>query len=111
MAYDEELAERIRAQLDDEHDVTEKKMFGGMGFMLRGNMAVGIASTSELMVRVGPDGNDEALAKPHTRPFDMSGKRMNGWILVSAEGVADDAELAAWVQRGIDHAASLKPKG
>src|SRR6188472_3788806 len=101
MAYDEELAQRIREQLGDEHDVTEKKMFGGIGFLLRGNMAVGVASTSELMVRVGPDGSDDALARPHTRLFDMSGRPMKGWILVAPEGVADDSELAAWVQRGI----------
>jgi TfoX/Sxy family transcriptional regulator of competence genes len=110
MAYDEELAERVRAQFGDELDVTEKKMFGGIGFLLRGNMAVGVASTSELMVRVGPEGSDDALAQPHTRPFDMSGRPMKGWILVAGEGIADDSDLGAWVQRGIDFAASLPPK-
>ena len=111
MAYDEELAERIRAQLGDELEVTEKKMFGGIGFLLRGNMAVGVASTSELMVRVGAEGSDAALAQPHTRPFDMSGRPMAGWILVAGEGVATDDELAAWVRRGLEFAAGLPPKG
>src|SRR4051812_4845116 len=104
MAYDEELAERVRAQLGDELDMTEKKMFGGIAFLLRGNMAVGI-SGEELMVRVGPKGSDDALSQPHTRPFDMSGRPMKGWILVAGEGTADDTELAAWVQRGVEFAA------
>src|SRR3954466_2317700 len=111
MAYDEELAKRIREQLGDELNVTEKKMVGGIGFLLRGNMAVGVASTSELMVRVGPEGTEDALAQPHTRLFDMSGRPMNGWILVAGEGVAGDAELAAWVRKGLEFAGSLPPKG
>jgi TfoX N-terminal domain len=110
MAYDEDLADRVREQLAGEEGVIEKAMFGGIAFMLGGNMAVGI-SGDELMVRVGPEGNDEALEHPHTRPFDMTGRPMNGWILVGAAGVEGDEALGAWVERGAAFARSLPPKG
>ncbi len=110
MAYDEDLAQRVREQLADAPGVTEKAMFGGLAFLLEGNMSVGL-SGAELMVRVGPDANDEALARPHTRVFDMTGRPMRGWVLVAAEGVGGDRELAAWVQRGVAFARSLPPKG
>ena len=109
MAYDEALAERVREQLAAVPAVTEKAMFGGLAFLLEGNMAVGL-SGDELMVRVGPDASDDALARPHTRPFDMTGRPMKGWILVAPEGVADDDDLTAWVARGVDFARSLPPK-
>ncbi|MGA7705814.1 MAG: TfoX/Sxy family protein [Solirubrobacteraceae bacterium] len=101
MAYDNELAHRIREQLGGEHGVTEKAMFGGLAFLLNGNMAVGISNGGELMVRVGPDASDEALARPHTRVFDMTGRPMKGWILVSAEGFATKRQLGVWVRRGV----------
>jgi hypothetical protein len=110
MAYDEDLAERVRGQLADEPAVTEKAMFGGLAFLLEGNMAVGL-SGDELMVRVGPDASDDALARAHTRPFDMTGRPMKGWILVAPEGVAEGADLTAWVARGVDFARSLPAKG
>jgi hypothetical protein len=110
MAYDHELAGRVREQLAAEPAVVEKAMFGGLAFLLEGNMAVGL-SGEELMVRVGPDASDAALARPHTRPFDMTGRPMKGWILVAPEGVAEDADLAAWVARGVEFARSLPPKG
>jgi TfoX N-terminal domain len=110
MAYDDDLAERVREQLAAEPAVTEKAMFGGLAFLLEGNMAVGI-SGEELMVRVGPDASDDALAHPHTRPFDMTGRPMNGWILVAPEGVAGERDLEAWVARGVDFAGSLPAKG
>jgi TfoX N-terminal domain len=109
MAYDEDLAERVREQLAAEPAITEKAMFGGLAFLLGGNMAVGL-SGEELMVRVGPDASDDALARPHTRPFDMTGRPMKGWILVAPEGVAEDDDLTAWVARGVDFARSLPPK-
>jgi len=109
MAYDEALAERVREQLAAEPAISEKAMFGGLAFLLEGNMAVGL-SGDELMVRVGPDASDDALARPHTRPFDMTGRPMKGWILVAPEGVAEDDDLAAWVARGVDFARSLPPK-
>lgn len=110
MAYDEDLANRIREQLADQQDVTEKAMFGGLAFLLAGNMAVGI-SGDELMVRVGGEGHEEALARPHARIFDMTGRPMKGWVLVAAEGVATTPELRDWVERGVAFARSLPPKG
>jgi TfoX/Sxy family transcriptional regulator of competence genes len=100
MAYDEDLAQRVRARLAAEEDITERAMFGGLAFLLRGNMAVGITG-EDLMVRVGPDGSDDALERPHTRPFDMTGRPMKGWILVEPEGVRTEAELAEWVAQGV----------
>ena len=109
MAYDEGLAQRIREALADDAGLSERRMFGGVAFMLHGNMAVGI-SGDELMVRVGPEAYDEALAQPHARVFDMTGRVMRGWVVVAAEGIADDAALDEWVQRGADYALSLPPK-
>jgi TfoX/Sxy family transcriptional regulator of competence genes len=109
MAYDEDLAQRVRARLAAEEDITERAMFGGLAFLLRGNMAVGITG-EDLMVRVGPDGSDDALERPHTRPFDMTGRPMRGWILVAPEGTREEDELAAWVEQGLAFAGSLPAK-
>lgn len=109
MAYDEGLAQRLREALADADGLTERRMFGGIAFMLHGNMAVGVTS-DELMVRVGPERYDEALARTHARVFDMTGRPMRGWVVVAAEGLADDPSLAAWVQIGADYARSLPPK-
>lgn len=111
MAYDEQLAHRIREQLADESGVTEKAMFGGLAFLLNGNMAVGISNTGELMVRVGADATDDALSRPHTRPFDMTGRPMKGWILVAPEGFKTNRELGTWVGRGVGFARTLQTKG
>jgi TfoX/Sxy family transcriptional regulator of competence genes len=111
MAYDEDFAHRVREQLADEHGVTEKAMFGGLAFLLHGNMAVGLSGGGELMVRVGPDATDDALARPHTRLFDMTGRPMKGWILVAPDGVKTKRQLGAWVRRGVQFARSLPPKG
>jgi TfoX/Sxy family transcriptional regulator of competence genes len=110
MAYDEDLAHRVRARLAEQDGITEKAMFGGLAFLLRGNMAVGI-SGDELMVRVGPDATDDALARPHTRVFDMTGRPMKGWILVARDGLKTSRQLGAWVRRGVQFAGSLPPKG
>jgi len=110
VAYDEDLAWRVRERLAAEPGLTEKAMFGGLAFLLDGNMAVGL-SGAELMVRVGPEASDDALARPHTRPFDMTGRPMKGWILVAPDGVADERELGAWVGRGVSFARSLPSKG
>jgi TfoX/Sxy family transcriptional regulator of competence genes len=111
MAYDEDLANRIREQLAGEQPIDEKAMFGGLAFLLGGNMAVGIMSTGDLMVRVGPDGAEEALAKPHARPFEMHGRQMNGWVRVAPEGFRTARQLGPWVRRGVAFARSLPPKG
>jgi len=111
MAYDEHLANRIREELAGVDGITEKAMFGGLGFLLRGNMAVGIMSTGDLMVRVGPDGTEEALDRSHARPFEMRGRPMKGWVIVEREGVKTKRQLGPWVRRGTAFAASLTPKG
>jgi TfoX/Sxy family transcriptional regulator of competence genes len=106
MAYDEALAGRLRDRLAGESGVVEKKMFGGLAFLLDGNLAVGVRG-EELMVRVGPEGTDEALAQPQARQSYMGERPMKGWILVAPE---DDDELGEWVQRGVAFARSLPPK-
>src|SRR2546428_9682574 len=111
MSYEEDLAHRVREQLAGEVGVSEKAMFGGLAFLLGGNMAVGRSSGGELMVRVGPDGTDAALARPHTRLFDMTGRPMRGWILVAPEGVKTTRQLASWVRRGVRFAGTLPVKG
>jgi hypothetical protein len=111
MAYDEDLADRVRAQLAPQDAVSEKAMFGGLAFLVAGNMAVGLTGGDELMVRLGPDDGDAALDEPHTRPFDMTGRPMRGWILVETAGIATDDQLGAWVARGTAFARSLPPKG
>jgi TfoX/Sxy family transcriptional regulator of competence genes len=110
MSYDDAFADRLRELLASRADVTEKAMFGGLAFLLAGNMAVGIASTGELIVRVAPEETDDALAEPDTRQFDMSGRPMKGWILVRAESAGDEDRVAAWVEREIRFAQTLPPK-
>ena len=110
MAYDEALAERIRELLAPREGVSERKMFGGIGFMVGGNMACGVSSSSELIVRLDPGEYDQAMAESGVRPFDMTGRPMKGWILVEPAAVASDEELAGWVDAGADYAASLPPK-
>jgi hypothetical protein len=109
MAYDEQLAERVRAALGDDPRLHEQKMFGGLAFMISGNMCVGILG-DDLMVRVGPAAYDDALARPHTREMDFTGRPMRGIVFVDASGTATDADLEAWVDRGIDFAGSLPRK-
>ena len=109
MAYDAELAERVRDALALRENGSEREMFGGIGFMLNGNMACGVLG-EELIVRLAPDDAERALAEPYTRPFDYTGRPMRGWIFVAAEGIDSDEELAGWVDAGVDYAASLPPK-
>ena len=101
MAYDEGLADRIRTALRDRDDVVERKMFGGIAFMVAGRMACGVIH-DDLMVRVGPDGHDAALAEPHTRPMDFTGRPMRGMMYVEPAGVRSDADLGRWVARAVD---------
>ncbi|MEV6106550.1 TfoX/Sxy family protein [Streptomyces sp. NPDC051940] len=109
MAYDEGLAERIRERLGAEPGVTEKRMFGGIAFLYQGNMAVGVTG-DDLMVRVGPDAADAALARPGARVFDMTGRPMRGWVVVAGDAVAEDDALGDWVDEGRAFAATLPPK-
>ena len=100
MAYDEDLAERIRAALGDRDDVRVQKMFGGVAFMVASRMACGVVR-NDMLVRVGPDGHEEALAQPHTRPMDFTGRPMRGMVYVEPAGFATDVDMAAWVDRGV----------
>lgn len=109
MAYSEDLADRVRAQIGSNPGVVEKKMFGGIAFMNHGNMAVGVSS-DELMVRVGPDGYEKAINEPGVRDFDMTGKRMKGWVLVDFDGTDEDDDLKRWIDVGMSFAATLPPK-
>lgn len=109
MAYDEDLADHVRAVFTGRDGIREQKMFGGLVFMLNGNMACGILG-SELVVRVGKENLEEALSLPHSRPFDMTGRPMRSFVCVTAEGLADDEGLATWAGRGIAYAESLPPK-
>jgi TfoX/Sxy family transcriptional regulator of competence genes len=109
MAFNENLAMDIRAVLAGQDGITEKKMFGGLSFLLNGNMACGVIQ-DELIVRVGPDGTDEALGQLHTRAFDFTGRPMKGWVVVEAGGYTSEADLKKWVRRGVNFAASLPAK-
>jgi TfoX/Sxy family transcriptional regulator of competence genes len=111
MAYDEDLAHRLRELLGDDPDVTEKRMFGGLAFLTGGHMAVAVSGQGGLMVRVDPDETDVLLAEPGARPFEMRGRPMTGWLRVDADAVEGRAELAAWVRRGAAYARTLPPKG
>ena len=110
MAYDEDLANRIRELVADEPEVTEKRMFGGLAFLVRGNMAVAASGQGGLMVRVEPEETDALVARPHARPFEMRGREMTGWLRVDPEGVGTTEELEPWVVRGLAYARSLPAK-
>jgi TfoX/Sxy family transcriptional regulator of competence genes len=110
MAYDEDLAHRIRELIAAEPGLTEKKMFGGLAFLIGGNMAVAASGQGGLMVRVDPAETDALLAEPRARAFEMRGRSMDGWLRVDIEGLGTQEELAAWVRRGVAYAGSLPPK-
>jgi TfoX/Sxy family transcriptional regulator of competence genes len=110
MAYDEDLANRIRELVGGEDGLTEKKMFGGLAFLIDGNMAVAASGQGGLMVRVDPAETDALVAKPHAKPFEMRGREMQGWLRVDEEGVRTKRQLEPWVRRGVGYARSLPPK-
>jgi TfoX/Sxy family transcriptional regulator of competence genes len=109
MAFNEVLAERIRQRLARRKNIEEKKMFGGVGFLLNGNMLVGVWKES-LIVRLGQDEGDEALKEPHVKEFDITGRAMKGWVLLEPEGVEDDEQLRAWIQRAVKFVGALPAK-
>jgi TfoX/Sxy family transcriptional regulator of competence genes len=109
MAYSEQLAERIRAALGGRDGVTERKMFGGVGWMLNGNMACGTMG-DDLLVRVAPGAGDLVLAEPGVRPMEMGKRTMRGFVVVDSATIADEDEFARWIDAGAAHAASLPPK-
>ena len=109
MPYDDGVAQRVREALIDQSGVVEKRMFGGLAFMVRGHMCCGIVG-AKLMVRVGPEAYEDALAQPHANEMDFTGKPMKGFIYVTAEGIEDDDDLQSWVDRGLRFVTSLPSK-
>ena len=110
MAYDEALAERIRPLVGHGADVAEQKMFGGLAFLVGGHLAVAASGQGGILVRVDPDVSDDLVATTSARVMEMRGRQMSGWLRVDAEDVAAEAELAAWVERGVGYARSLPRK-
>ena len=109
MSYDENLGSRVTSILADKPNMIEKKMFGGVGYLINGNMACGL-NKEYLIVRVGPDSYQEALDDPHTKIFDITGRPMTGWVMVAPEGCSTEDGLESWVGRGIAFADTLPPK-
>ena len=109
MPYNEDLAQRVRQHLSGRDGITERKMFGGLCFMLNGNMFCGVVK-DELMVRVGPAGHEAALRRPHARPMDFTGRPMTGMVFVEPPGTADEADLASWVADCLAFSARLPAK-
>lgn len=110
MAYDEDLADRIRDQLAAEPDLTERQMFGGLAFLIGGNMAVAASGQGGVLVRVDPGESDKLVSTTGARPMEMRGKEMRGWLRVDSGDVTAEHELAAWVEIGASYARSLPPK-
>ena len=110
MAYDEDLADRVRELLGAKKGIEEKRMFGGLAFLINGNMSVAVSGRGGLMVRVPPEETDKLLARDHVEPMVMAGRETRGWLRVSAEGVRTKRQLEPWVRRGVDYAKSLPPK-
>jgi TfoX/Sxy family transcriptional regulator of competence genes len=111
MAYDENLALRVRELLADAEGLSEMSMFGGLAFLLHGNMSVAVSGQGGLLVRVDPAAGERLLAPPHVEPMEMRGRKMTGWLRVDADSVKTKRQLAAWVRRGADSARTLPPKG
>jgi TfoX/Sxy family transcriptional regulator of competence genes len=110
VAYDEYLANRIRELIAGEEGVVEKRMFGGLAFLVAGNMSVSVSGQGGLLLRIDPEQNDELLGKPHAHPFVMRGRPMDGWLRVEPGGVRTRAQLQRWVARGIGYARTLPAK-
>ncbi len=111
MAYEEDLANRVRELLAAQSAVSEKRMFGGLAFLLAGHMSVAASGQGGLMVRCDPAETDTLLGKPHVDPFEMRGRALNGWLRVRPEGLRTKRQLEQWVKRGVAYASSLPPKG
>jgi TfoX N-terminal domain len=110
MAYDEGLAARVRDAIGERPGLAEQRMFGGLAFLVGGNMACGVRG-EELIVRMAAEGADAALQEPGARPFDLTGRPMKGWLQVGPAGHGEDEDLRRWVDRGVAYASSLPPKG
>jgi hypothetical protein len=110
MAYDEDLADRIRDLLADEPGVTEQKMFGGLAFLIGGNMSVAASGQGGLLLRIDPDQAEDLVSRAHAEAFVMRGRPMDGWLRVAPEGVVRSSDLRQWVTLGVSYARSLPPK-
>jgi hypothetical protein len=110
MAYDEELATRIRDAVAGEPGLTEKAMFGGLAFLIHGHMAVSASGQGGMLLRVDPAQTESLVAEPHVRRFEMRGREMDGWLRVDAEAIRTEKELRRWTRHGVDYAKSLPPK-
>ena len=110
MAYDEDLAHRIRELIGADGDVTEQRMFGGLAFLVHGNMSVAASGQGGLMVRVDPAEGEKLVGRDHVAPMVMRGREMQGWLRVASEGVRTRRQLEPWVRRGVGYARSLPPK-
>lgn len=109
MPFDESLGERIRESLARRRGIAEKKMFGGLGFLLNGSILVGVWKDS-LIVRLDPEEYEEALAEEHVRVFDITGRPMKGWVMVDADGLDEDDDLASWIERALSYVKTLPAK-
>ncbi len=110
MAYDEQLAQRLRLLVADEDGVSEQRMFGGLAFLVNGNMAVAASGQGGVLVRVDPEQSEDLVRTTPAEPMEMRGRTMAGWLRLDAADVADDGDLAAWAERGVAFARSLPPK-
>jgi TfoX/Sxy family transcriptional regulator of competence genes len=110
VAYDEDLADRIRRLVKDENGLTEKQMFGGLAFLINGNMSVSASGQGGMLLRVDPDETSALLGEPHAQPFEMRGRQMQGWLRVDSEALKSERELERWVARGVAYARSLPSK-
>jgi TfoX N-terminal domain len=110
MAYDEDLANRLRELVGDEDGISEQKMFGGLAFLIDGNMSVSASGRGGLLARIDPAETDAALARPHVALMKMGGRSMDGWVTVAPEGLKTKRELASWVKRSVGYARTLPPK-
>jgi hypothetical protein len=110
VAYDEDLANRIRELIAGEPGVVEQKMFGGLAFLIGGHMSVSASGQGGLLLRVPPEETEALVAKPHAAPFEMRGRTMDGWLRVAPEGIRTKRQLEPWVKRGVGYARSLPPK-
>lgn len=109
MAFDDELAEKIRKETKGQAGLVEKKMFGGLAFLINGNMSVGIHG-NELIVRIDPDQTEASLKQPGVRIFDITGRPMKGWLLVGKKGIEDPKSLKKWIKTGVQYASTLPKK-
>jgi TfoX/Sxy family transcriptional regulator of competence genes len=111
VAYDEDLANRIRELVHEEPGLTEKQMFGGLAFLINGNMAVGASGQGGMLLRVDPAATDDLLSEAYAQPFEMRGRSMQGWLRVDSDGLRTKPDLEKWVARGTSYARSLPSKG